>query len=403
MMATRGAGGLSRDAFGKALRDLGATITWQVEDSASVIAITAPAETMSDATALLADAVRRPAFSRQDWQVAKEETLDELAWREGDVAEVAERAAEQALYPKLPGFANIDRSIESVTAITREEAQALYPKLFAPSATTFYSIGAAPLDEISVALEQSFGDWASAAAPLPRVLLRPATFPQQPKVLLAPEPGTSQSALYVVRPAPGMDEAGRAASVAIFRLLAGDFLSRLNAVIREEKGFSYGTNGDLLDVRRGGAISVSTAVELENTGEALADIFAGFASLTSDPVRDEELERTITAYRAGLAGIGETAGGLFDDVMAQLGAGSTLEESYTRRVATTRLTRDAVAAQAAALSSLDQAVIVVVGDPAVRPQLESLGFDIELVKRPARRATPPAEPPSAPLPPSGST
>ena len=107
-------------------------------------------------------------------------------------------------------------------------------------------------------VEQSFGDWTSDATPLPRILLRPATFPATPKVLFAHEPGTSQSALYVVRPAPGMDEPGRAASVAIFRLLAGDFLSRLNAVIREEKGFSYGTAGDLLDVRRGGAISVSS-------------------------------------------------------------------------------------------------------------------------------------------------
>jgi predicted Zn-dependent peptidase len=269
--------------------------------------------------------------------------------------------------------------------------------------TTFYSIGAAPLGEIAAALEQSFGDWTSDVAPLRRVLLRPATFPLKPKVVLAPEPGASQSALYVVRPAPGIDEPGRPASVAIFRLLAADFLSRLNAVIREEKGFSYGTSGDLLDVRRGGAISVSTAVELENTSEALADIFAGFASLAAEPVRDDELERTITAYRAGLASIGETAAGLFDDVMAQLGAGSTLEDSYARRVAATRLTRETVQAQAAALASLEQAVIVVVGDPAVLPQLEALGYDIELVKRPARPATPPAEPPSAPLPPSGLT
>jgi zinc protease len=403
MLATRGAGGLDRDAFGKALKDLGASLSWQVEASASVLSLTAPAETLAAATALLAGAVRRPAFSARDWQIAVAETMDELAWREGDLADVAERTAEAALYPKLPGRAAIDRSFESVASITREEAQALHPQLFAPAATSFYTIGPAPLGDVVAALEQGFGDWESDAAPLPQVTLWPATFPARPRLLLAPEPGARRKVPTDVRPAPGMDEPGRSAAVAVFRVLAADFLSRLNGVIREEKGYSYGTGGDLLDVRRGGAISVSTAVELENTGEVLADIFAGFAGLGADPVRADELERTITAYRAALAGIGETAAGLFEDVMAQLGAGTTLEKSYARRVATTQLTLDAVRAEATKLSSLDNAVIVVVGDPAVRPQLEELGLDIELVQRTARPATLPAEPPLPPGPPSDLT
>jgi predicted Zn-dependent peptidase len=402
MMATRGAGGRSREAFGKALRDLGATMTWQVEDSASALAVTSPGGVLGEAAGLLADAVRYPDFPVQDWRVAVAETLDELAWREGDLLEVAERTAEQVLYPKIVGLAAVDRSIESVGSITRNEAMALHPRLFNPSSTTLYSIGSAPLGEIVEAVEASFGDWSSAIAPLPRVLLGPATFPTKPRVLLAPEPGTSQTALHVVRPAAGMDEPQRAAAVATYRLLADDFLSRLNAVIREAKGLSYGTGGDLLDVRRGGAISVSTAVAQENTGEALADIMAGFSSLATEPVRREELERTISAFRTGLAGIGETAAGLFEDILAQLGAGTTLEASYARRLATTRLTLAALRREAAALAPLNEAVIVVVGDPSVHPQLEQMGFDIELVTRPARGATPPAAPPSPPGPPSGS-
>jgi zinc protease len=378
-------------------------MTWQVEDSASVLAVTAPAQTLGTAAALLADAVRRPVFSAQDWQAAVAETLDELAWREGELLDVAERTAERALFPKLPGLAAIDRSIESVASIAREEAQALHLRLFNPSSTTFYSIGSVSLAAVAAALEESFGDWTTAVPPLPRVLLRPATFPARPRVLLAPEPGTSQTALHVVRPAPGMDEPGRPAAVAVYRLLADDFLSRLNAVIREAKGFSYGTSGDLLDVRHGGALSVSTAVARENTGEVLADIFAGFSSLSADPVRPEELERTIAAFRTGLAGIGETAAGLYDDIIAQLAAGTSLEESYARRIATTRLTLAEVRQQAAALAPLERAMIVVVGDPSVRPQLEQLGFAVEVVARPARLATPPAAPPSAPVLPSGWT
>jgi hypothetical protein len=166
---------------------------------------------------------------------------------------------------------------------------------------------------------------------------------------------------------------------------------------------SYGTGGDLLDVLHGGGIAVSTAVAKENAGEVLTDIFTGFASLDSKPISTDELERTIAAYRAGLASIGETGGGLFEDIMAQLGAGTRFEESYARRVATTRLSLNSVRRQARRLASLESAVIVVVGDPTVRPQLEELGFAVDLVSRPPRSAIPREAPPSPPVPPSGLT
>ena len=240
------------------------------------------------------------------------------------------------------------------------------------------------VDAVAAGLEKSFGGWRDDTAGYAGEEPQPASFAAGQKVLLVPEPGASQSALYVARPAPGLDEARRNESVAVSRLLGGDFSSRLNSVIREEKGYSYGVDSYLLDaVRNGSALVVATTVERDNTGAAIAEILKGFQGMASIPVTAEEVNRTVTLYRQVLAGEAETSAGLFAELLAAVGAGSTLEENHKWREEKTRLALAGVAGQAVALSPLDPAIIVVAGDPEiVMPQLAAIGFKVvELVKR----------------------
>jgi predicted Zn-dependent peptidase len=199
-----------------------------------------------------------------------------------------------------------------------------------------------------------------------------------------PEPGASQSALFVARPAPGSDEAARAESTAVANLLGDDFTSRLNTVIREEKGYSYGVSSYLLGpMKAGSALVVATTVERDNTGAAITEILKGFAGLKTQPVAQDEVDRTVTVYRRSLAGSAETSSGLFGSLVGAAGIGSTLEEQQGRMAVRTRLTLDAVQKQASALASLDASLIVVAGDPdLVKPQLAAIGLtNVESVKR----------------------
>src|SRR5262249_39257164 len=145
------------------------------------------------------------------------------------------------------------------------------------------------------------------------------------RVLLLPEPGASQTAIYVVRGMPGRSEPGWAESKAVLRLLGDDFTSRLNSVIREEKGYSYGVYGNTLDmITKGSAMAIQTAVQRDASGPAFAEFFTGFESLVKRPVEQEELDRTITAFELGLASLGETSSGLFNTAVEMDGSGLKL-------------------------------------------------------------------------------
>lgn len=375
-MAVRGADGLDYAGFAKAAKDVDGDVDIAVGDYASVVYLSIPATNLAAGVPLLADAIRRPEFLPSEWDVAHRETLYNLGKNDEDLSDVARRATDSVLFPAFR-----DPSVRSVRDLTGEEAKELYASLFVPSGITFYSVGPTPMADVVAALEAGFGDWQSDAVPIAARQRTAAAFPAGQRVLFVPKPGATQSVISIATPAPGVGDPGFADSIAVARLLGDDFISRINAVIREQKGYSYGTDGSIDDtVATGSLLTIDAPVERDHTADALTDMLAGYATLVSAPVSEDEVSRTVTSTLTRIAGTAETAAGLFETIRTQLGSGASLESEHARRLALAGLGVDTVRTQAVALSRLEQALIVVVGDPdSVLPQLEGLGLTVETI------------------------
>ncbi|MGD9915949.1 MAG: M16 family metallopeptidase [Rhizobiaceae bacterium] len=384
-MATRGAGAHDFAGFAKAASDIGATLGASSDQLASEVALTVPPDAFDAGVALLAEAVLQPRFDAAEWDILRSETQDWLARREADLPDVAKRAASQVLFASTGDRPGPDWSNDSFQSITLDETRALYEQIFAPGSTTLLSVGPMTLDEVKAGLEKSaLGKWDDKAAGEPKRDVPAAALPAKRRILMLPEPGASQTAIYVARAIPGRFEPGWADAKAVLRLLGADFTSRLNSVIREEKGYSYGVYGSTFDmIPKGSALAITTTVQRDASGPALQEFFNGFDSLAKVPVSQEELDRTLTAHQLGLAGIAETSGGLFQELTGMVGSGLTLEDRVGGLEAMTRLSLDTVRAEALKLAPLDQALIVVAGDPqVVMPQLKAIGItEVEVIDR----------------------
>jgi len=383
-MAARGAGERGYADFARAAKDIGATVGASSGHVASMVTLSVPPNALDGGVTLLADAVRRPRFDAPEWQVLTAEMRDWLARREADLPDVAYREGKSVLFPTAAGEPSFDWSLAALDAITLGDAKEAFHRLFVPSGLSFISVGPQPVADVAASLDKAFGDWSDAAGAVAAVGRKPAQFPDHRRIILVPEPGASQTAIMVARAAPGFEEPGQVESEAVMRLLGDDFTSRLNSVIREEKGYSYGVYGHMLDSQpKGSALIIETTVQRDSTGPALAEFFAGFGSLATQPVEQRELDRTVTAYQRAMASLAETSGGLFDTVTSLSGEARTLEQLFARMEATASLALDPVRAQASELASLDQALIVLAGDPdAVLPQLKAIGVtDVEVVER----------------------
>ena len=72
-------------------------------------------------------------------------------------------------------------------------------------------------------------------------------------------------------------------------ILGGQFSSRINLNLREQKGFTYGAGSSFNYNQNSGSFQVSTAVNIQNTGEAVTEIIKELNGIKQN-ITEEEIK-----------------------------------------------------------------------------------------------------------------
>jgi predicted Zn-dependent peptidase len=376
-MLPNGAGDRDAEAFSRASKDIGAVVSASADMARSAVVLAVPQDRLAGGVDLLADAVLWPRFDYSEWTLLQARVVQSLGYRKMSGAAVGYYALQEKVFPRPPGRAALDAEPETVAALTLDEVRQMYARLFTPATTTIYTVGSGDIGSVEAELERAFGNWQSDSAGVPMLSHPPAVVPEGLHVYIKPFEPEAQAVIYLVRPAPSFGAPGYLEAMAVTTLLGGDFTSRLNSVMRETKGYSYGIRAGIANdlPAGGGLMSISAPVQADRVGEALEDIIAGFGSLETVPVSAAELNRTVMSAATGNASVGETGGGLMSLVLGSAGMGMTPEQVQGLMEDIVALQLPDVQAQSTALSGLDAAIVVIGGDPATLvPQLEAAGF-----------------------------
>ena len=234
-------------------------------------------------------------------------------------------------------------------------------------------------------LEARFGKWTPPAVGKGvKAFTAPPPRPASPRILLINRPGSPQSSIVGGQLLP-LDPKGDIIPFdAANDALGGDFLSRLNMDLREDKGWSYGVNGDESLSLHAVPYVVSAPVQADRTGDSLIELNRQITDfLTTKGVTQEERDRLVTKNINQLPGEFETSG-------AVLGAMMNIDmlqrpDNYYETLAPEYRAQTTASLDKAARSVLDPKAFVwiVAGDAAkVRPQLEKLGMPLEVVEAP---------------------
>jgi zinc protease len=118
------------------------------------------------------------------------------------------------------------------------------------------------------------------------------------RVILVDRPGSVQSTLRLGHRAPHRAHPDYVPMQLAATVLGGAFTSRLNHLIREVKGYTYGIRGDFALSRRFGRFGVSSSVQTAVTTPALTDTIGEIGRTRLDGVTEDELAVART-WRAG--------------------------------------------------------------------------------------------------------
>jgi zinc protease len=306
-MLTEGTLALSAEELNARLDRLGASFGAQVGHDFAEVDLFMLAETLPAGMRLLSQVVRSPSFPEAEMERVRAETLDALAAREDEPANVADDALAAALYgPDHPYGIPSMGTVAGVEAVSREVLVDFHARYYRPDGAVLLVAGDFDSAVLRAVLADAFGDWTGSA-------VRPAYPPEpaalQRETLALGWPDAAQGEIRFG--GLGMPRSSRdwiAAAVANYLLGGSTITGRLGANLREEKGWTYGIRSGFSAAVQSGGWVIETAVDAEVIDRAVAEILKEVGRLVEEPVDEDELRRAKDALVLSLPRAFETPG-----------------------------------------------------------------------------------------------
>ena len=280
-MLDEGTGTLSAIDVSEALAQIGAEFDIDVAPDAVSVTLTTLARFADRGATLLASMATRPSMHAEDFERLRQLRVNRLQQLRDVPQAVAERAFLRLLYGDHPyGHLSIGNE-SSLRAMTLDDVRHFHSRSFRPSGATLVVVGAMSHEELRAVAERAFGAWQEPTDAVERTgIASEIDAPLVPEARLAvvPRDGAQQSELRIGHLSTRRDTPDYAALLVLNAVLGGQFVSRVNLKLREEKGYTYGARTGF-DWRRGVApfvlqTSVHTAVTADAIQDALDEILS---------------------------------------------------------------------------------------------------------------------------------
>jgi predicted Zn-dependent peptidase len=388
-MLDEGAGDRSAIEVHDALARIGAAFDTEVSPDAAILTLTTLARFRSRGLDLLADLVLRPRFDAHEFERVRQLRANRLRQLRDLPPALADRAFASLLYGDHPYGHLAIGTEDALQQIGLDEVRRFHARAYRPAMTTIVAVGDASHAELLEDATAAFGDWRDDApdegitVSLSRAIEPPSA--SQSRLALVDRPGAAQSELRIGHVAAPRSTPDYHALVLLNMVLGGQFVSRINMNLREDKGYTYGARTSF-DFRRGpGPFQLQVSVQTAVTGDAIRESIAELEGICSDrPVTAAELELARAALTRGYPRNFETAEQIARST-AQLALYGLPADYFERFVPTVALLElDEVTDAARRHLDPSRLTTLIVGDRSlVEPALAPLGLGEAAALQPA--------------------
>ncbi len=293
-MFTRGTATRTASQIADEIDSLGGSISSSAGWDATETSIICLSEFIDTATSVLADCFRNPAFDDIEIDRLRKQSQAQVQQLAADPNYLAANAFYREVFSGHPYSHRRHGSLESFNQITREDCRKWYEHLLNQECFIIVAGNMSTPDAITL-LEKYFGD-------LNYTPQSPKITPPVPntvhQVTAIDKPESLQTTLYIGYNTINAKHPDYPALTLANSIYGGMFSSRINNLLREKHGFTYGVRSMVDDRKFSSSFIVSTSVGAEATTQSVQIILEELERMKSEPVSIEEFQ-TAKQYLLG--------------------------------------------------------------------------------------------------------
>ncbi|HUL73998.1 MAG TPA: pitrilysin family protein [Vicinamibacterales bacterium] len=351
------------EALSSALQLLGTNVSVSIGAESGSIGFQATSGKFAPTLDILADMLLNSTFPADALERLRGQRLVALAQARVQPNSIASRVFPRLLYGASHPYGQFVTE-DSYKAITRDDVVTLHDAYFQPGRALVTIVGDVSAATVKSTIDKALAAWPKGGTK-PNFAFPALPAPHATTIYLVDKPGAAQSTFAIGNPGPPRATPDYYALSVMNTILGGMFQSRLNANIREDKGYSYGVSSSFAYGKGPGPFRAGGDIVSAKTDAALVEFMKELGGIEgARPVTDEELTTAKDSLIQRLPGQFASVQGINNAITTIWiqGLPDDYYRQYQQKIAA--VTKDDILRVAKQHIDLDHLAIVIVGDKA---------------------------------------
>jgi zinc protease len=363
-MMPEGTATRSGDELADAQQLLGTSIGVSIGRETGSVGFTALSNKLDGAFELMADLLLNPSFPSDALARRKGQMVVQLTTAKDEPNAIANNVFSKVVYGDEHPYGRVTTE-KTVGEVTRDDIVAFHRAYFQPGRAIVTIVGDVDPAKARASFEKAFGNW-KPGGERPNFAYPAAPASKSTTIYLVDKPKSAQSVFALGAPGPSRDTPDYYAITVMNNILGQLFQSRLNYLIREVHGYSYGVGSSFSFGRGPGAFRAGGGVVTAKTDSSLIDFMGELKGVQGGkPFTDDEVkqgkESLIQRLPARFASVNATSGAISSLYTQDLP--ETYWQEYAKNIAA--VTADDMVRVAKKYLDLNNFNLIIVGDRAV--------------------------------------
>lgn len=284
MMIDEGAGGLSALELDNEIDSLGSILEISNDHDSTYVTMLAMKENFQKSLDLFSKIISEPHFDKSDFEREQHKAIVRTIQYMDDPSYIASTEFERIIFEGT-GYQNpVPGTEESIKNISLEDVKSFHKNYFNLNNSVLILIGNIEENILMEKLNHSLKYYPSNISHHPET----GKYSFSNKIYLYHKEGATQSEIRVGSPSSRRKENNYFARLLLNSILGGQFSSRINLNLREDKGYTYGAHSAFSYTKKTGHFEVSTSVQTEYTANSMAEIYNEIKKI-KDGITEDEL------------------------------------------------------------------------------------------------------------------